>query len=768
MILLNLVFGAALSSVLMTADNTEVVVASNASPTTCFAAKEAARFLGETLGCKMPVVHEPTDGRVSIVVGANAWSSAAGLDPERLPRDGFRIKASGRRIYIVGKDDPDIDLEKTMLKGLNVDIKRERASVFGVYEFLERYAGTRFYFAGELGTVVRRLNRIEVPDCDFSSSPHFTVRHYYQRGDGPWHAVEGKGLDYGEAAEQLNWVRLRMHTYRIPCCHGQNGFDITRRFRDTHPEYLQLQKDGTRATNIYTSARGAPYKYYHLCQSKVFDQFFVDIKKYCERGSTRGIGGSAQDEYVDVMPQDAYRRCHCPDCMKAYSTADSVDYATELVWGKTVELANRLRAAKLPVVLTQMAYPPYARVPDFTIPDNVRVMVARLGPWSVGTDSLFDRDVGDIRAWNEKMGGGRSVWIWTYPEKTGLMAIRNLPHIAPRAMAKFYNAVAPHVFGAYAESMSDKAIFNYLNYYVFSRIAWNGSVDVEALLEEFHRLMFGAAASEMARFFDGLEDCWINGIYGKSGAMVMGAFGPERQPPNEIELFCRIYSPERIAQWRRLFDRALSKVGKGSLAARRIALFHDEVFAPLADEAEKFVSGISVADELDRRRRQSSRPVFECDFSTLDGWSAQGTGKVALDSSCKVLSTYSLLLSNDDGSLDGEEIRAAAKRLLSDGPEKLKPSTRYRISYFIKYENIKPLKRHAGVSLMFYDNIIRTLPGRAFTGSSGGWIHQSCEFLSRKNTNKYTKAYLLPRMVNCTGKVWFDGIRIEEIKDKRK
>ena len=47
MILLNLVFGAALSSVLMTADNAEVVVASDASPTTCFAAKEAARFLGD-------------------------------------------------------------------------------------------------------------------------------------------------------------------------------------------------------------------------------------------------------------------------------------------------------------------------------------------------------------------------------------------------------------------------------------------------------------------------------------------------------------------------------------------------------------------------------------------------------------------------------------------------------------------------------------------------------------------------------------------------
>ena len=276
--------------------------------------------------------------------------------------------------------------------------------MFGVYEFLERFAGVRFYFPGELGTVLQPKAVVEIPQVDLKSSPWFTVRHYYQRGDGDW-AAEAD-CEYGEkTGENLNWIRTRMHTFRIAACHGQNGFNITRRFRDAHPEYLQMRKDGSRDTELLPEGKAASWRNYHLCQTGgVWDQFYRDILEYYRLGRRppKGVdGGIFYGDYIDVMPQDGFKRCFCEKCQASYSATDR-DYASELIWSKTAELAKRLKAAGLPAVLTQNAYFPYGSVPKCDIPDNVRVMVARRGPWTQRHKGDMEGQIADVKAWAEK------------------------------------------------------------------------------------------------------------------------------------------------------------------------------------------------------------------------------------------------------------------------------------------------------------------------------------------------------------------------------
>ena len=58
-----------------------------------------------------------------------------------------------------------------------------RGTLFGVYAFLERFAGVRMYFPGELGTCVPRAERIIVPEGRVEESPAFSVRRYgYEDG----------------------------------------------------------------------------------------------------------------------------------------------------------------------------------------------------------------------------------------------------------------------------------------------------------------------------------------------------------------------------------------------------------------------------------------------------------------------------------------------------------------------------------------------------------------------------------------------------------
>ena len=762
---LSLLLAAAVS---LTASDTEIVVAPDASAVTRFAAKELGAFLGRTLGAGLTTVSSPTPGRRSIVLGVNGWSKAAGLAPEKLPRDGFQIRTAGGRVYIAGVDDPKVDIEALLPNGPKGNFKFERGTVFGVYEFLERFAGTRFYFPGEMGTVVRKAPAVEVPDTDISSSPWFTVRHYYQRGDGEWSVEDG--CEYSlKTVENLNWLRTRMQTFRVPCCHGQLGFRITHRFRDTHPEYLQLRKDGTRDTEIVPDEK-LSWRNYHLCQSgPVWNQFYEDILAYYAAGRRvprkRGMGGgSFAGDYVDVMPQDGFRQCMCDACQAAYSKAHPTDYASDLIWRRTSELADRLRAAGCPAILTQMAYKPYSRIPDFPIPDNVRVMVAKQGPWKVARAQDAEEEYREIKAWDAKMGGSRSVWLWTYPHKYGEMVIPCLPPVAPRAFARYFSAVSGNIFGAFLESESDKAIYNYLNYYVFSRIAWHGKVDVEALLEEHHRLMFGAAAPEMAEFYDALESCWIDGIYGREDALVMGRFGPEMLPPDPVQLYRYIYSPAKIERWEGLFKAGLAKVAPGSVEARRLEFFRREILAPLSDAVRRENRGMSVAVEQARR---GEHPVVNVvangSFSDLEGWTASTNGAVTIDREICVSPGGSIRLTSTDGSLDGPYVRAAAKRMLVKGVERMKPNTRYRLSFYVKCKDIKGVRRNAGVSLCFHDNIDRAAPELKYITGTVDWVHVSIEFVSKKNTNIGSLAFVQPRITNATGTAWFDDIQLEEL-----
>ena len=185
----------------------------------------------------------------------------------------------------------------------------------------------------------------------------------------------------------------------------------------------------------------------------------------------------------------------------------------------------------------------------------------------------------EIRGWREKLG--RPVWIWTYPNKYGQMQLPNIPNGTPRAWAKYYKDVAPWIFGVYAESENDRFLYNALCYYVLGKVCWNVKTDGDALLEEFHRLMFGAAAKPMAALFDEIERKWVNEV---AGRLVDTDLGPMRQPPSPYELFTRVYSPETLARWDARLNEAASRVAPGSLEARRIALFRREFLAPIGKE----------------------------------------------------------------------------------------------------------------------------------------------------------------------------------------
>ncbi|MBR3923980.1 MAG: DUF4838 domain-containing protein, partial [Kiritimatiellae bacterium] len=354
--------------IIMSPGDVEVLVEPKCSKVVRFAAADLTNHLSKVLGCEVPVVSALNGSRVQIVVGDSRWTRDAGMDVGSLPRDAFRIKSLNGKVYLAGRDHPSDDLGGSLAKG--VYPRREHATAFAVCEFLERYAGVRFYFPDEYGTVIPKRKQIRVPDVDEVVKPRFTIRNCYIGNGGTMPDVKDEAED--KAKRAIYQLRLRENTLLIPCCHGQNKFRIAQRFASTHPEYFQLRENGTRATELDVKPR---YMVGQLCHtSPVWDIF---RRETIERMR-------ANHKYVDLMPQDSMKACRCVNCMSRYNQTNSFDLAygfcSDLIWSNTVAVANAVRAEGLDAYVTQMAYGPSRLIPEFEIPDNVKVVLAVGGP----------------------------------------------------------------------------------------------------------------------------------------------------------------------------------------------------------------------------------------------------------------------------------------------------------------------------------------------------------------------------------------------------
>ena len=581
--------------------SSEIVIPTNAPYATRLAAEDLNFFLKGVLGAPLMVVERRTEGKTAIVLGGDGHAGRVPLPGDacggrgatalpvgsRVPRDrdGYVIDASGDVVRIVGNDDDVADVSATAALPDEAPWQPcfRRGTLFGVYAFLERFAGIRMYFPGPLGTCIPKAERITIHEGRVEESPAFSVRRFGY-ADGPVASNLLDGMDE-TSFKRLNWYRLRMETAHLKCCHGAKTHCLSPETWDaiytnacamlavvsSKPPYRAQRSRGTRDPTNSTFGRGTRDAC-PPCQ--------LPTTNY-QLPTTNYQLPTTNYQLIDAMPKDGFtwlRHCKCEWCESNIPFSDtSTGYASDLVWRRTAELANRLKAKFPNARVSQMSYIPYASLPTNDIPDNVDVFVARRGPWAEGT-AIGEREKDEVRAWHEKLG--RKVSLWNYPDKVDCwnLEMKDIPQLAPRAWASYYRAVAPHVTGAFAESESDRWIYNYLNYYVFSRICWNPDADVEAILAEHHRLMFGAAAKEMAEFFDILEQCWMK-VVAKPYETPLGPGVCEA--PTKDELCTKIYSPEVLGHLAALLDAADAKADGGSLEALRIALFKREYLEPL-------------------------------------------------------------------------------------------------------------------------------------------------------------------------------------------
>ena len=180
--------------------------------------------------------------------------------------------------------------------------------------------------------------------------------------------------------------------------------------------------------------------------------------------------------------------------------------------------------------------------------------------------------------------------------------------MTPRAYGEYYASLDDAIFGAFAEGKTDKWIYNYLNYYVKSKVEWNTKLDLAALLDEHYRLMFGAAAKEMQTFYEMLEDIWLNKV---AGNVVQTDVGPVTRSPTEWEKWFYIYSPSVLGEMEALFKRAAAKLPDDSMEAKRLRFIKEQFYDPLRGESDKFLNKVDALRNSIRREGRENRSILK-------------------------------------------------------------------------------------------------------------------------------------------------------------
>ncbi len=598
-----------------------IVVSKDAPPLARFAAEELQTYVAKATGARLKIVAELPDGDApALVVGEGTASRKLGISATELAWDAFHFQSVGQCLVIAGRDDPKADPRKDIprLPGLH-KYECQRGTVFGVYEFLERYLGIRWYVpVDEIGEVVPKTADLIVPRLKETVTPDCWMRLTVPFGHAADLPEQQRDASYGYTwvprfkdkgeADAFRWRRF-LYGMRLKASTSSFGIAWTiphliapGRFEKSHPEFFAL-KQNKKDRWIAPPRRGIEVDTHNcLSRKELQDELIADIsacfqgKPPADRGVLNSWGQPARDwsDYVVdtpfgktfiLMTSDHPQQCFCEACQTALKTEGS--YA-QVVWKGVIRVINEVTKecpdAQFGIVAMGLLQVPPR---NLAIPKNVCVFVLTQGPDPEFVPARYAPDDNVAAVWKklvppERLGFKNIAQFHegftnTYPIHPGMVSS------APRAYAAYFKRRGPtpgHMWHAHVHNIAH----DHLNLYVSHKVLWDLKTDVDALLEEYYAKFYGPAREPMKKFWEDLESQYRK---------LCG--GGKR--PNDVEIWTGLYDAKAMARWKGCFDEAQKLVAQAdSIYARRLAYMKAMVLAPLIAGQEEFANFLKVSD----------------------------------------------------------------------------------------------------------------------------------------------------------------------------
>jgi hypothetical protein len=433
-----------------------IYIGASAAPAERHAAEELAAFLKQATGATFPLVdkREQATGPL-LVVGVNDLTKETlGARPKSglLGDDGFEIRTHGDKLFIFGGS--------------------PRGSLYGVYFFLEKYLGCRWYSSDF--SVIPAVRSVRLGKIHERQVPRFSYREVFSRdADDPLFSARNR-LN-GQFGHRLDRFLKDEHGGAVSI-RGINIFKLVdpAKYRKGHPEYfgggqLRFGNSKVRAIAIDTTrerlARLPIEPFYLLISHADVNSYYYgeEDKRIIDEGASPG---AAFMDFVRVIAE-----------------AIAKDYPQVTVLAEAYQWSRK---------------PPRRMV----FPKNIGVMVSDIeldfsAPMNADRNQGFLQDLDD---WSRLTS---QILVWDYITNFAgyLQPHPNLYVLGPNLILL---AQRPRVQGVFEQGSygTRGGEFAELRTWVLAHLLWDPDRDDRALIREFIHGYYGPAAPYIEHYVE--------------------------------------------------------------------------------------------------------------------------------------------------------------------------------------------------------------------------------------------------------------------------
>ncbi|OHB53908.1 MAG: hypothetical protein A2Y12_09450 [Planctomycetes bacterium GWF2_42_9] len=492
----------------------KIVVDQNAPSSVQLAASELKYYIEKSTGASLPICNEiePGNKSITILLGVSSYTQAANISTSSLKDDGFKIVCKNNILGIIGKDynGPPIyglcnpwQYNEVYNPHLKLGAFGSTGTLNGVYHFLEKYLGIRWYMPDEIGTVIPKTNVLKIPLINYTICPDFEYRY-------AWFC------NFADSNEGAMWYKRAGFGAACPV-QAMHSFEQFLKYKDSHPEYFALI-DGQRDFSNLSVIMGGG----NLCLSNpsVAEQWAEDIIKYFDENPSHS--------YFPLAPGDGMKRiCECQRCQSQIDPNMGIDGKfSNYIWSFINKVAEKLAKKYPEKKVCCIAYEGYNAPPTSIekLSLNVAVFVCKVR--AAYSDEQYKKLM------NEKLSKWRTiasnVYTWEYylysdppwkgfPINFAHNISQDLESLKGRIKGEFIQAEIMTDSAAMGTNNAPAAFsrfyysgMRHLNLYVTAKLYWNANLDVDELLAEYYEKFYGPAADQMKNFWTKSEQIWMS------------------------------------------------------------------------------------------------------------------------------------------------------------------------------------------------------------------------------------------------------------------
>lgn len=412
------------------------------------AAQLLQRFVRESTGATLPLLHDVTPRKGDILIGA---SDTAGL-----AEDGFRLR--------------------TQEGVLRISSGGDKGAVYGVMTLLERYLGLDYFAAGVYD--LDRNPTVTLPAMDFVENPAFR----YRQSQG-----------YGMAQDSVYRLALRLEEPRDIFAgglwvHTFNSLLPASVYGAEHPEYYSF---------INGERRPGRASQWCLTNDELFELVAAKVDSIFRANPGMNI--------ISISQNDSnFTYCRCEECEKVNRHEGALS-------GNYVRFLNKLAERFPDKEFSTLAYLFTMQPPKHVKPlPNVNIMLCDIDcdrevPL---TDNASGREF--IEAMEGWAALSDNIFVWDYGINFDNMVapFPNFPILKPNIGLFRRNHATMHfsqIGGSYGGDFSE------MRTYVVAKLMWNPDQDTDSLMLRFMRGYYGPAAPYIYQYEKLLEGALLAG-----------------------------------------------------------------------------------------------------------------------------------------------------------------------------------------------------------------------------------------------------------------